>query len=168
MTDLAPVIGQKRQRVTVDVGAEATTVPADPGKLQDIMRNLVENAVHYTPEETEIRVASWRDGAIFGVEVLDGGPGIPPEDLGRVFERFYRVDKSRSRPGGTGLGLAIVKHLVGLHGGQVHVENRPTGGSRFVVTLPAERPADTAAKEAAPTEPAGRTQTPPAATGPGS
>ena len=70
------------------------------------------------------------------VTVTDNGPGIPPDDLGRVFERFYRVDKSRGRPGGTGLGLAIVKHLADLHGGAARVENRPTGGAAFEVRLP--------------------------------
>ncbi len=72
--------------------------------------------------------------------VADGGPGIPEADLPRVFERFYRVDKARSRgardPGGTGLGLAIVKHLVGLHGGRVAAANRPAGGAMFTVELP--------------------------------
>jgi two-component system sensor histidine kinase SenX3 len=71
--------------------------------------------------------------------VIDSGLGIPPQDLTRVFERFYRVDPSRSRPG-TGLGLAIVKHLVELHGGDVRAANVPEGGAEFTVTLP-ERPA---------------------------
>ena len=67
---------------------------------------------------------------------MDEGPGIPEEDLPRVFERFYRVDKSRARdPGGTGLGLAIVKHLVGMHGGSVTVANREPTGARFTITL---------------------------------
>ena len=72
--------------------------------------------------------------------VADSGPGIPEADLPRVFERFYRVDKARSRntrdPGGTGLGLAFVKHLVGLHGGAVAVANRPEGGAIFTIELP--------------------------------
>ena len=68
--------------------------------------------------------------------VADSGPGIPPEDLTRVFERFYRVDKSRARPGGTGLGLAIVRHLVELHCGTVSAANRPGGGAMFTVRLP--------------------------------
>jgi signal transduction histidine kinase len=80
--------------------------------------------------------AARRDGSIT-ITISDSGPGIPPEDLTRVFERFYRVDKSRSRPGGTGLGLAIVKHLVELHGGEAMAANRPEGGAVFTVTLPA-------------------------------
>ena len=71
----------------------------------------------------------------------DEGPGIPEEDLSRVFERFYRVDKSRARdPGGTGLGLAIVKHLIELHDGSVRAENRPEGGTRVTITLPLAAP----------------------------
>jgi signal transduction histidine kinase len=70
--------------------------------------------------------------------VVDQGPGIPEEDRSRVFERFYRVDKSRARdPGGTGLGLAIVRHLIELHGGRVSVANRPEGGAQFTVELKA-------------------------------
>jgi signal transduction histidine kinase len=73
--------------------------------------------------------------------VSDQGPGIPEADLSRVFERFYRVDKSRARdPGGTGLGLAIVKHLIGLHGGEVRVENLSEGGARFTLMLPVHPP----------------------------
>jgi signal transduction histidine kinase len=76
------------------------------------------------------------DGRV-AIAVSDQGPGIPEGDLARVFERFYRVEKTRARnPGGTGLGLAIVKHLVELHGGSVRAENRPQGGARFVVTVP--------------------------------
>ena len=79
-----------------------------------------------------------RNGDTIAIAVSDEGPGIPDEDLSRVFERFYRVDKSRARdPGGTGLGLAIVKHLVELHGGDVRAENRPAGGARFIIGLKA-------------------------------
>ena len=79
-----------------------------------------------------------RVGDSIALSVSDEGPGIPEEDLSRVFERFYRADKSRARdPGGTGLGLAIVKDLVELHGGEVRVENRTEGGAKFTVLLPA-------------------------------
>jgi signal transduction histidine kinase len=109
----------------------------DPAKMHDIVRNLVENAVNYSPEGAELRLSTRRDEGAFRLSVADSGPGIPADDLVRVFERFYRVDKSRSRPGGTGLGLAIVKHLVELHGGRVIAANRAEGGALFTVTLPA-------------------------------
>jgi two-component system phosphate regulon sensor histidine kinase PhoR len=136
VADLTPSIESKRQRVTIDVPAEACEVSADAAKLHDVVRNLVENAVNYSPEEAELRLSSAREDGTFTIRVADSGPGIPAEDLTRVFERFYRVDKSRSRPGGTGLGLAIVKHLVELHGGRVTAANRPEGGAVFTVTLP--------------------------------
>jgi two-component system phosphate regulon sensor histidine kinase PhoR len=135
VTDLAPTIEAKRQQIVIDVPEDASRVSADPAKLHDVLRNLVENAVNYSPDEAVIRLqASRRDGSC-AMTVADSGPGLPPGDLTRVFERFYRVDKSRSRPG-TGLGLAIVKHLVELHGGTVVAANRPEGGAVFTVTLP--------------------------------
>jgi two-component system, OmpR family, phosphate regulon sensor histidine kinase PhoR len=136
ITDLAPSIEAKRQRIVIDVPDEACRVPADPAKLHDVLRNLLENAVNYSPDETEIRLAAKRIDGSCAMSVVDSGPGLPPGDLTRVFERFYRVDKSRSRPG-TGLGLAIVKHLVELHGGTVVAANRTEGGAVFTVTLPA-------------------------------
>ncbi|MBI2186638.1 MAG: PAS domain-containing protein [Acidobacteria bacterium] len=135
-TDLAPAIDARRQRVTISVDDAARTVPADAAKLHDIVRNLVENAVNYSPEAAEIHLEAARRNGAVDIVVSDSGPGIPPSDLTRVFERFYRVDRSRARPGGTGLGLAIVRHLVELHGGRVRAENRPEGGARFTVTLP--------------------------------
>jgi two-component system phosphate regulon sensor histidine kinase PhoR len=135
--DLAPVIDTKRQQVTVAVGAGARHVDADPAKLHDIVRNLVENAVNYSPEDARLHLTATREDGTHVIAVADSGPGIPPEDLGRVFERFYRVDKSRSTPGGTGLGLAIVKHLVELHGGTATASNRREGGALFTVRLPA-------------------------------
>ena len=134
--DLAPTIEDKHQRITLDVPAEARHVEGDPAKLHDIVRNLVENAVNYSPEGAEVRLGAAQEDSTYTITVADSGPGIPPEDLTRVFERFYRVDKSRSRPGGTGLGLAIVKHLVELHGGEAEAENRPEGGAVFTVKLP--------------------------------
>ena len=136
VADLAPTIEAKKQRAVIDVADEASRVPADPAKLHDVLRNLVENAVNYSPDDSEIRLHAVRHGGACAIEVIDSGPGLPAGDLTRVFERFYRVDKSRSRPG-TGLGLAIVKHLVELHGGTVVAANRAEGGAVFTVTLPA-------------------------------
>jgi two-component system phosphate regulon sensor histidine kinase PhoR len=134
--DLGPTIEEKQQRVVIDVPDDAAHVAADPVKLHDVVRNLVENAVNYSPDEAEIVLSSARGDDGFVITVADSGPGIPAEDLGRVFERFYRVDKARARPGGTGLGLAIVKHLVELHGGEASAANRSEGGAVFTVRLP--------------------------------
>jgi two-component system, OmpR family, phosphate regulon sensor histidine kinase PhoR len=137
VADLTHAIDERQQRVVIEVAPEADVVRGDPAKLHDALRNLVSNAVTYTPEQTTIRIDVTRSADRIAISVSDEGPGIPDEDLARVFERFYRVDKSRARdPGGTGLGLAIVKHLVELHGGAILVENRAEGGARFTVTLP--------------------------------
>ena len=135
--DLAPEADAAGQRVEVRIAPGAETVRADPAKLHDALRNLVANAITYSPEQATIRIEAAPAGNQIAIAVSDEGPGIPDEDLSRVFERFYRVEKSRARdPGGTGLGLAIVRHLVELHGGTARAENRPEGGARFVLTLP--------------------------------
>ena len=137
IADLAPALEERGQRVAVVIGPDAEMLRGDSAKLHDALRNLVANAITYAPEQTTIRVEASRLDGRATVSVLDEGTGIPEEDLSRVFERFYRVDKSRARdPGGTGLGLAIVKHLVELHGGEVRAENRAEGGAKFTILLP--------------------------------
>jgi len=137
VADLAPALEARAQRITIHVDPKAETVKGDPAKLHDVLRNLIANASTYSPEQTAIDVAASVAGGRVAISVSDQGPGVPDEDLSRVFERFYRVDKSRARdPGGTGLGLAIVRHLVELHGGEVRAENRRGGGATFTVTLP--------------------------------
>jgi len=136
VADLAPAIEAKHQRVSTNLPPGGVSIHADPAKMHDVIRNLVENAVNYSPDQAAIVLGAARNDGTVQITVADSGPGIPPQDLSRVFERFYRVDKSRSRPGGTGLGLAIVKHLVELHGGTVRAENRPEGGATFAITLP--------------------------------
>ena len=134
--DFEPTAAQKQQTIDVVVAPEAATLVTDAAKLHDVARNLIENAVNYTPDGGAIDVrAELLDGR-FHLTVADTGHGISPDDLGRVFERFYRVDKSRTRPGGTGLGLSIVKHLVHVLGGEVTASNQPGGGALFTVTLP--------------------------------
>jgi two-component system, OmpR family, phosphate regulon sensor histidine kinase PhoR len=135
VADLEPVVQDKRQRVAIVVPADARILVADPAKLHDILRNLIENAVNYTPQDGEVELATRLIGDEFEMTVSDTGPGLADQDLLRVFERFYRVDKSRARPG-TGLGLAIVKHLVQVMGGTVTAGNRDEGGAVFTVRLP--------------------------------
>jgi two-component system phosphate regulon sensor histidine kinase PhoR len=134
--DFEPIAAQKQQTVATRVSPEAATIVTDAAKLHDIARNLIENAVNYTPDGGAIDVgADILDGR-FHLTVSDTGHGIAPDDLARVFERFYRVDKSRTRPGGTGLGLSIVKHLVHVLDGEVTASNQAGGGALFTVTLP--------------------------------
>ncbi len=138
VSDVTGAIDARHQRVEVTIGPGADTLLADPVKLHDALRNLATNAINYSLDRTTIRFAAERVADRIELSVSDEGPGIPAADMTRVFERFYRVDKSRARdPGGTGLGLAIVKHLVGLHGGEVRAENRPGGGAKFTIALPA-------------------------------
>jgi two-component system phosphate regulon sensor histidine kinase PhoR len=138
VTELAGALEAKGQRVVTEVGPGAGAAHVDAGKLHDALRNLVENAVAYAPPDTTITLASNRGDGEIVITVADEGPGIPEADLARIFERFYRVDKARSREsGGTGLGLSIVKHLVGILGGEVKAANRPSGGAIFTVKLPA-------------------------------
>jgi len=142
VTELSSTLDQRDQRVEITIAPDSETLRADPTKLHDVLRNLVANAITYSPEHTTILIEAARNGSSYVLSVADQGPGIPEEDLSRVFERFYRVDKSRARdPGGTGLGLAIVKHLIELHKGTVRAENRVEGGARVVITLPIDRSA---------------------------
>ena len=136
--ELLPLFKDKNLALEIQIKAGTETVFGDPTKLHDVLKNLVENAAHYAPEDTTIRLtAVCGEANTITICVEDRGPGIPDIDLSRVFERFYRVERSRVRnPGGTGLGLAIVKHLVGLHDGTVFVKNRRDGGSVFSVNLP--------------------------------
>jgi two-component system phosphate regulon sensor histidine kinase PhoR len=135
--DLRPRLEAKGQRIVTVVGDGAEVVVTDAHKLEEVLRNLVDNASAYAPARTQVRLEAVRDGGEIVVTVEDEGPGIPAADLTRVFERFYRVDPARSREsGGTGLGLSIVRHLVDRLGGRVSAANRPGGGAEFVVRLP--------------------------------
>ena len=113
-------------------------VRADADRIQQVLFNLVDNAIKYGRPEGLVRIGALAvDGQKIEVSVRDNGPGIPPEAIERVFERFYRVDKARSREqGGTGLGLSIVKHIVQSHGGEVWAKSTVGQGTTFLFTLP--------------------------------
>jgi len=121
-------------RVRADMGAFA-----DGDRLQQVIFNLVDNAIKYGRSGGKVSVSAESDAKGVTLRVQDDGPGIPPESKERVFERFFRVDRARSREqGGTGLGLSIVKHIVQSHKGQVWVEGEPGKGACFCFTLPAQ------------------------------
>jgi len=122
-------------------GARGLTVYGDEGQLVTAVANLVENAITYSPGETRVTLEARAGDEMVDISVTDQGIGIAPEDLDRIFERFYRADQARSRDtGGTGLGLAIVKHIAVNHGGSVEVESTVGAGSRFTLRLPARPP----------------------------
>ncbi|GAA4799086.1 ATP-binding protein [Rothia endophytica] len=112
-------------------------VHGDPELLSTALRNLIENAIRYSPENTKVGIGvSVKEGTV-RISVKDEGPGIPEDEQDRIFERFYRVDPARSRQtGGTGLGLSIVKHIVGQHGGEVTLWSKQGEGSTFTIALP--------------------------------
>jgi len=104
-----------------------------------LMVNLVDNAIKYTPPGGVVTVATRHEPGWAIVEVADTGPGIRPEHRQRIFERFFRADSARSRGGGAGLGLAISRWIAEAHGGEIHVESGPAGGTSFSVRLPGAR-----------------------------
>lgn len=124
-------------RIDLQLGAQAPEVSADPVRLRQVFDNLIDNALKYTPAQSFITIRTVAVAAELEIRIIDNGPGIPTKDLPHIFERFYRVDKGRSREkGGTGLGLSIVKHIVQLHGGRVWAESTLGQGTTIVVTLP--------------------------------
>jgi signal transduction histidine kinase len=122
---------------SVELSPDAKTIHADFDALGQILTNLFDNAVRYTPPGGRIALRSKREGRGISIRVSDNGPGIPRDHLPRIFERFYRSDPSRSRDeGGTGLGLAIVKHLVEAHSGRVSAESGTGVGTTITCWFP--------------------------------
>ena len=143
--ELKPILDERNLTLTTENLRDLPMIEADHEAMGKVLRNLLGNAIKYTPDGGKITVSgvsvapgqmNFQQG---GVEIIisDTGIGIPQDDIPRVFERFYRVDKSRSREmGGTGLGLAIAKHIVQLHHGDISVQSKPGTGSMFTITLP--------------------------------
>jgi two-component system, OmpR family, phosphate regulon sensor histidine kinase PhoR len=134
---LKPSLDKKQIRLDLHIPDALPPVYADPRYLDIVIRNLLDNAIKYVDDRNgKIRISAFRSNDDIRLEIEDNGIGISQADLGRIFERFYRVDKARSRErGGTGLGLAIVKHIVMAHKGNVEVHSRVNQGSRFSVML---------------------------------
>jgi heavy metal sensor kinase len=128
--------------VKCDDGGREAEAEADPERLQQVLRNFLDNAIAFTPPGGAICVEAWAHGDEVGVTVIDDGPGIPAEARAHVFDRFYRADPSRSRDGGgSGLGLAICSEIARAHGGRVWVDSAEGRGSAFSIALPRRREA---------------------------
>jgi len=142
MDDIIDFLKEPAEKKKISLSRHETpsslAIRADRSYLEQILINLLDNAIKYTPEGGRVIVsAAEKDSKDIQFSIEDNGIGIPKEDLSRIFERFYRVDKGRSKElGGTGLGLSIVKHLVQAHGGKVWVESQLAKGSTFYFSLP--------------------------------
>jgi signal transduction histidine kinase len=132
-----PTLEEKQIALEAQIADDLPTVSVDPQRIEQVLLNLLDNACRYTPPGGKIVLSAYREDGAVHVSVRDGGPGIAPEDLPHIFERFYRGDKSRARSsGGTGLGLSIAKALIEAHGGRIWAENAPQGGACFHFTVP--------------------------------
>ncbi len=131
---------KKNISLDVDIAPHLSTLEVDPGRMTQVLTNILDNAVRHTPEGGRITLRAKQAGANVELSVQDSGPGLKTEDIHRIFERFYRADSSRQRdgtvPGGSGLGLAIAKSIVQAHGGQLSAESEAGNGLRIVISLP--------------------------------
>jgi signal transduction histidine kinase len=131
---LAPKIEQKNLTLSKEI--EKAIIMVDPYKIQQVFTNLINNAINYT-DEGSIYVEGRLDEDMYIIKISDTGIGIKPSQIDKIFKRFYRVDKTRSRKtGGSGLGLSISKNVVLRHGGNIYVDSTPQKGSTFIVELP--------------------------------
>jgi signal transduction histidine kinase len=132
-----PQVTTKGLSVSVEPSQPLPPVNIDAQRISQVLRNLIENAIAHTDKGGAISVAAWQQDNWVKVSVTDTGEGIPAEDIPNIFERFYRVDKSRDRnTGGSGLGLTISKRLVEAHGGKIEFQSELGKGSRFSFTVP--------------------------------
>jgi signal transduction histidine kinase len=136
LTTLRPNLTQKELALTVDVPPTVPTVAVDVDWARTLVRNLLDNAVRYTPPSGRLAVRVRSAGEFVELDVADTGIGIDEEDLRHVFERFYRADRARSCGAGTGIGLAVAKEIAERHGGRIRAASQPGHGSTFTVSLP--------------------------------
>lgn len=128
---------EKKITINTKINKELPHIYADPLRLEQILHNLLSNALRHSPQEGKITITADRQDDLLKVQIHDSGPGIPEEALPHIFERFYKVDKARTRgDGGTGLGLSIARKLARAHGGDITASNHPQGGAIFTLHLP--------------------------------
>ncbi|MGI8826839.1 MAG: sensor histidine kinase [Chloroflexota bacterium] len=133
---LDPAAKDKGLHVRLVIDPGLPPVQADSERLEQVLMNLVHNAIKFTPEGGEVTLRAARQGRSVVLEIVDTGVGMDPHEAARIFERFYKVDKGRNRAEGTGLGLAVARHLVELHGSRLTVVSEPGRGARFSFALP--------------------------------
>lgn len=127
----------EQKSIMIKMSVDATEFMADSGKVEQVIQNLVDNAIKYIQDHGQIEVRWVEADGMIKLHVIDNGPGLAEDHIGRVFERFYRIDKGRSRDvGGTGLGLSIVKHIMQSHGGSVKLNSQVGKGSEFICSFP--------------------------------
>ncbi|MCL1829298.1 MAG: cell wall metabolism sensor histidine kinase WalK [Oscillospiraceae bacterium] len=132
---------RRNQEFTLEFKGSVPEITGDKARIEQVLMNMVSNAMKYTPEGGSIRINVKKTGGAVQAQVRDNGVGIPKEDIDKVFDRFYRVDKARSREsGGTGLGLSIAKEIVGRHNGKIDIQSRLGHGTTITVTLPVSGP----------------------------
>ena len=140
---LAAAAERKNLVISTQIIEPVSTIYADEDRLQQVLMNLIDNAIKYTPQGGNIKISAKEDDGFVTVSVIDTGMGIPYQDQERIFERFYRVEKERtSSSGGRGLGLAIAKHIIDGHGGIIGVRSEPGNGSTFYFSLPTKTTMD--------------------------
>jgi PAS domain S-box-containing protein len=150
LRELEPLLQAKRLTVQLNVPAAPLAAKVDPLRLQQVVRNTMANAIKFAPVGSDIvlEAGSDDDGSAH-ISVRDHGPGIPPKELEKIFEAFVQSSKTKDGSGGTGLGLAICRSIVAAHGGTIHAENMPDGGSRFRIQLPQNSACETLPAELA-------------------
>jgi len=130
---------QKNQSLSFEAIGELCEINGDKDRIEQVIINIISNAIKYTPENGSIKMTAKRLKDNVEIRIADSGIGIPKEDLPRLFERFYRVDKARSRAmGGTGLGLSIAKNIVEAHKGSIRIESEYGKGSEVIINFPCE------------------------------
>ncbi|MFC4102333.1 sensor histidine kinase [Paenibacillus xanthanilyticus] len=134
---MEPLFAQQRVSVSLEGPAEDLYVTADPDRIDQVLANLLQNAIFYSPAGSRVDVSLREEKGLARIIVRDYGIGIAPEELTRIWERFYKGDQSRSRKVGTGIGLSIVKHILDLHGARIEVESEVGQGTTFAITIDA-------------------------------
>jgi signal transduction histidine kinase len=136
--NLYQVRAQKKNiKLDLDIASPLPALELDPGRMTQVITNILDNALRHTPENGRITLSAAQENNKVKIAIHDSGPGLSPEDLNRIFDRFYRADSSRQREdGGSGLGLAIARSIVRLHNGQLSAESEPGGGLRVIISLP--------------------------------